>query len=281
MEDLTSKGFCAAYLYILVWDPCKDVFYLTIFHDSLYAARIIRVGGLLYETAVGRCRCLKIFFTAGLIFSGQKYDTSRIYFTCGPSPKSPISKYNRVSSTNGQAPSVSWYSSKFSSIVTFFTGILSVISSVLTLVCCWVTTIVPGFLNFPSMYFIRIDIVQYYSLICIFRICVAAGPLIASSISLVRLVRYSMLRESNLFFDTLLPGYDYWSPVVIFASLTLGVTCGNWRCRWVTHWQFNNVHHIKSLTTPIVLLNLSLPCILLTISPDLLFFFWFFNPLHA
>ena len=89
------------------------------------------------------------------------------------------------------------------------------------------TTIVPGFLNFPSMYFIRIDIVQYSSLICIFRICVAAGPLIASSISLVRLVRYLMLRESDLFFDTLLPGYDYWSPVVIFASLTLGVTCGS------------------------------------------------------
>ena len=84
--------------------PCEDVFSLTIFHDSLQADGPIRARVSLSETVVGRCRCLKNVFTAGSVLSGQTYVMSIISSTCGPSPKSPIYRYNRGSSSNGQAP---------------------------------------------------------------------------------------------------------------------------------------------------------------------------------
>ena len=86
---------------------------------------------------------------------------------------------------------------------------------------------VPDLLNLPSMYLIGLAREQSSSLICILRIYMAAEPLLASSRASMRLVQYSMIRDSDLFFGTLLPRYDYWSPVVISVSLTLGVTCGN------------------------------------------------------
>ena len=108
-----------------------------------------------------------------------------------------------------------------------FIGILSVISSVPPLVCCLVTRLVSGFLNFHFMYLIRLVRLRYYSLLCILRICVAAGTLPTSSMSLFILVWYSMLRASSWFFATFLPKYADPIPVVIYVSLTICVTCEN------------------------------------------------------
>ena len=73
MEDLTSKGFCAAVLYILMRGPCEDVFYLTIFQDYLYLTILIKVGVFLPNTVGGRCRCLRNVFTSRSVSSGNTY----------------------------------------------------------------------------------------------------------------------------------------------------------------------------------------------------------------
>ena len=83
---------------------------------------------------------------------------------------------------------------------------------------------VPGFLNFPLMYLIRLSRVQSYSLLQILLACVASGPLNASSMASARLVRYSMLKASACFFATCIPEYFDWIPVIIFVSLKLSVT---------------------------------------------------------
>ena len=92
---------------------------------------------------------------------------------------------------------------------------------------------VPGFLNFPSMYFIRLARVWPSSLLLKLRTCVASGPLPAASCVLERLVRYSMLRASAWFFSALLPEYAYQSPILISVSLMLYVKCENFHCSWV------------------------------------------------
>ena len=43
-----NRGRRAAALYIPMWRPYKDIFYLTIFQDSLYASKLTRIGGYLY-----------------------------------------------------------------------------------------------------------------------------------------------------------------------------------------------------------------------------------------
>ena len=86
---------------------------------------------------------------------------------------------------------------------------------------------VPGLLNLPLMYLIHLSRVISSSLLCILRICVAAGTLPASSRALAILVRYSMLRASDWVFATLLPEYADRSPDIFSVSLTLGVTFGN------------------------------------------------------
>ena len=126
-----SKGCCAATLCIPVCGPCEDVFYLTIFQDSLYAAKLIRVRGSLSVTVVGNFRCIKNVFNAGSVLPGQTHVPSRIAYTSGPSSKTPAFKYNRGSSRNGQAPSSWWYFFTLSAIMIFSSGFLSVISSVL------------------------------------------------------------------------------------------------------------------------------------------------------
>ena len=68
-------------------------------------------------------------------------------FTCSPSPKALIFKYKWGSSSNGQAPSVWCYFLTLSSIITKYNGVLSVIYIVLQSFCCWVTNVVPYFLN--------------------------------------------------------------------------------------------------------------------------------------
>ena len=118
----TSRGWCAAAWYIPMWGPCKDVFSLTILQDSLCASKLVRVGGSLYDTVVGRCRCLKNVFTSVLVLSGQTYVPSKISSICGPSMKAPISKYNQGSSSNGKAPVVWWCFLNFSAIRTFSSG---------------------------------------------------------------------------------------------------------------------------------------------------------------
>ena len=231
-----SKGWCATALYIPMWGPCEDVFFLTVFQYSWYAAKLVRFRGSLSETVVGRCRCLKNVFTSGSVLYGQTYITSIIASTCGISPKALIYKYNQWSSSNGQAPSVWYYFFKFFAIITFSGGVLSVIYSVLKFVCCWVTKVAIGFLNLPSMYLIRLVIVWTSSLLFILRICVDTGTLTASYKALARLLWYSMLRASAWLFDTLIPEYTDQSPVVISASLVLDVTCGNFHCSWVSRW---------------------------------------------
>ena len=89
----TIQSCCAAALHILMWGPCKDVFSLTIFQDSMYSARIIKVRGSLPETVGGKCRCLRNVFTSGYILSVQTYVPSRIYSTCGSSHKATILDY--------------------------------------------------------------------------------------------------------------------------------------------------------------------------------------------
>ena len=116
---------------------------------------------------------------------------------------------------------------KFSDIITFSSGILYVVASVLLSVCCLVTIVVPGFLNLPLIYLILLDRVQYYSILCILRICVADGPLPNSYRASARLVRYLMLISSAWFFSTFLTDYADRSPVVFSVSLTLVVTCVN------------------------------------------------------
>ena len=69
-------------------------------------AKLARVRGYLPETVYGCCRCLKNVFTAGLVLSGQTYVPSIMDYSCGTSPKAPISNYNQGSSSNGQAPLV-------------------------------------------------------------------------------------------------------------------------------------------------------------------------------
>ena len=101
-----NKGCCVAALYIPSSGPCGDVFSLTIFQDSMFVAKLIRVGSSLPKTVDGHCRCLKNIFIAGSVLSGQKYILARIPSTCGTSPKYPISKYNQELSSNGQAPLV-------------------------------------------------------------------------------------------------------------------------------------------------------------------------------
>ena len=74
--------------------------------------------------------------------------------------------------------------------------------------------VVTGFLNFPLVYFICLDRVRSYSLICILCTCMAAVTFPASSSTLARLVRYSMLRSSACFLAVFLPKYANCSPVV-------------------------------------------------------------------
>ena len=85
-----SKGCCAATLYIHMWGPCEDVFSLTSYQNSLYAAKTIRVEGSLPETFGAHCRRLRNIFTDGSVLSEQTYVPSRIASTCGPSPKDVI-----------------------------------------------------------------------------------------------------------------------------------------------------------------------------------------------
>ena len=82
--------------------------------------------------------------------------------------------------------------------------------------------LVPGFLNLTSMYLICIARVRSSSLLFVFHICMAGGPLPASSKESTRLVQY--------FFATFLLEYDDFRPVVIYALLALDVTCGNFCC---------------------------------------------------
>ena len=83
------------------------------------------------------------------------------------------------------------------------------------------------FPEFTFDVFIRLDRVLSSSLLCIFRICMTAGPLRASSGSSAILVQYSMLRFSACFFATFPHKYADRSRVLISISLMLGVTCGN------------------------------------------------------
>ena len=154
--------------------------------------------------------------------------------TCGPSPKALIYEYNRGSSSNGQAPLVWWYFFTFSEIITSSSEFLSVISSVLSSICCWVTKVVPDFLNLTSIYLIRQYRVQSYYICCILRICMAAGTLSTSLKALEILVRYLMLRSSAWFFVTFLHRYTHWIPVIIFTSLMPDVTFGNCHFIWVS-----------------------------------------------
>ena len=86
--------------------------------------------------------------------------------------------------------------------------------------------VVTGFLNFPLVYFICLDRVRSYSLICILCTCMAAVTFPASSSTLARLVRYSILRAYACFFAAFLPEYDDRSTVLISFLLTLDVTFG-------------------------------------------------------
>ena len=86
----------------------------------------------------------------------------------------------------------------------------------------------PGLLNFLSMYLIRIARLGSSSHLCILRTCMAYGPFPASSSVSERLVLYLILRASNWFVTDLLPDYAYRSPFILSASLMLDVNCGNW-----------------------------------------------------
>ena len=67
--------------------------------------------------------------------------------------------------------------------------------------------VVPDCLNLPSMYLIHISIVQSSYLRCILRICMAAGPLPEYLRSFVILLRYLLLRTSDLLCVNFLPKY--------------------------------------------------------------------------
>ena len=159
---------------------------------------------------------------------------SRIVSTCVPSPKAPICWYNQGSFSNWKAPLVWCYFFNFSSNITFSSGILSVIYIVMLSVCCWVTRVVPGFLNLPSVYFIRLGRFWSSYLLCILRTCVYGGIFPTSSSASSILVLYSMLISSAWFFYTFLPEYNDRTSVIISASLMLDVTCGNLCCSWVS-----------------------------------------------
>ena len=124
---------------------------------------------------------------------------SRIVSTFVPSPKAPICWYNQGSFSNWKAPLVWCYFFNFSSNITFSSGILSVIYIVMLSVCCWVTRVVPGFLNLTSVYFNRLDRVRSSSLLCIFYTCRDVGPFPDSYSALARLMRYLMLSSSAWF----------------------------------------------------------------------------------
>ena len=96
-----------------MWGTCEDIFSLTIFQDSLYSNKLIKGGGSLPVTVGGGYKLLMNVFTAVSLLSRHTYMQSRIYSTCGSSPKSPISEYNRGSLSNGPAPPVWWYFSCF------------------------------------------------------------------------------------------------------------------------------------------------------------------------
>ena len=121
-------------------------------------------------------------------------------FTCGTLPKSQILEYNRGSSSNGQALLFWWHLFTFYTIITFSSGVLSVIYSVLSSVCCLVKKLVPVFMNLPSMCLNRLSRVRYYYCNIILRIYMADRHLPASLRALARLVRYSMLKVSAWFF---------------------------------------------------------------------------------
>ena len=164
-----------------MWGPCDNIFYLKIFQDSIYTAKLIRVGGSLTETVDGRCRCLKNVLNAGYVSSRQTQGPSRMASTCGPSTKALISEYNWGSSSNGQDPSVWCYLFKFSAIITPSGGVLSMIFSVMSSYFCWVKKVVPDLLNLPSVYLIHLYRVPYSSLCWILCIWMASGPLPAYS----------------------------------------------------------------------------------------------------
>ena len=123
----------------------------------MYADKVIRVGGSLTEIVGGCCRCLMKVFNSGSGSYGKTYAPSIIASTCGPLPNATISVYEQESSRNGQAPSVWWYFITFSANITFYSGVLSLISSVMPLVCCLLTKLVPDFLNLSLMYFIGLS----------------------------------------------------------------------------------------------------------------------------
>ena len=123
------------------------------------------------------------------------------------------------------------YFFRFSSIITLSSVILFIISGVLLSVFFLVTRMIPGFLNFPFMYCIRLARLRSYSLLRILRTCMAAGSFPTSYIVSAMLVQYSMLRVSAWFF---LPEYSYGIPVIISVLLALYVTCENLRCIWVS-----------------------------------------------
>ena len=106
------------------------------------------------------------------------------------------------------------------------------ISTMLMLVFCIVTKVVPDFPNLPLMYLIRLDKVRSSFYHCILRTCVAAGPLPASLRVSEILVQYLMLRDSEWFCVVFLPAYANRSPVIIYTSSTSDATCGNFHSSW-------------------------------------------------
>ena len=160
-------------------------------------------------------------FTAWSMLSVQTFVPSTISSFCRTYTEAPIYLYIWGSSSNGNSPLVWWYFSRFSSIVTFSSVILSVIYIVLPSVFCWVTRVVPGFLNLPSMYLILMHGVLYSSLVWILRTCVDDGTFPASSSALERLVRYSILRASTWIFANFFLEYTDRSPVIFYVSLML------------------------------------------------------------
>ena len=177
-----------------MWTSLRRIF-LDYFQGSLEAARIIRVEDSLFERVFGSCRCLRNVFSAWPVLSGQTYSPPRIDSNCEPFTETPIYMYIQGSASNRHTPSVGWYF-RFYSIITFSSGILYVISSVLPSDGCLVTRVVSDFLNLPSMYYICLYRVWYYYLLCILRTCVAAVTFPSSYISSERLVRYLMIRDS-------------------------------------------------------------------------------------
>ena len=138
-----------------------------------------------------------------------------------------------MSWSNGHAPSVWWYLFRFSSIITFSSGILSVNSSVILLVCCWLTRVVPDLLNLPSMYF---SVWIECGLLLLFSYCVHAWLMdLFLSLQVHWRGWYGILCSGPLpvFLNAFLPEYADWSPVIISVLLTFDVTCVNFRYSWV------------------------------------------------